>query len=288
MIKSFIRILFELLKLPVAVIGVMIAAFSLVVFCQVFLMLRQGHKLPKETAEYHRPQKRKGFLWCWFVGTPRQFARDMFTREPGFFKYQGCVIFTGRQGAGKTVAAVEFIRHMQREYPQAKVLTNCWYTGQDAALANWKPLVTYKNGHHGVIAFIDETQNWFSSNQSKNFPPEMLQVVTQNRKNRRIILGTAQCFNRLSKPLREQATEVRECHTWFGCLTFVVRREPVLDSEGNVEKMKFRGMYCFTHDPELRESYDTYRVIDSLVKSGFQPRKEQVPAITVQNFIRKK
>ena len=65
----------------------------------------------------------------------------------------------------------------------------------------------------GVICCLDEMQNWFSSNQSRDFPPEMLQVITQNRKNRRVIFGTAQTFNRLSKPIREQATEVRECHT---------------------------------------------------------------------------
>ena len=45
-------------------------------------------------------------------------------------------------------------------------------------------------GVQGVICLIDEMQNWFSSNQSKNFPPEMLQVVTQNRKNRRVIMGS--------------------------------------------------------------------------------------------------
>lgn len=33
--------------------------------------------------------------------------------------------------------------------------------------------------------------------------------------------------------------------------------------------MKSRGFYFFVHDEKLRESYDTYRVIESLSKSGF-------------------
>lgn len=137
--------------------------------------------------------------------------------------------------------------------------------------ATWRLLLDYKNGIQGVIACIDEMQNWFSSNQSKNFPPEMLEVITQNRKNRRVIMGTAQTFNRLSKPIREQATEVRRCTTLFGCLTIVHRVVPELDSEGNVEKWKHRGFYYFVHDEKLRSSYDTWRVIESLSKSGFQP-----------------
>lgn len=76
-------------------------------------------------------------------------------------------------------------------------------------------LMSYKNGIQGVIVSIDELQNWFSSNDSKNFPPEMLEVITQNRKNRRIILGTSQNFYLLAKAIRSQATEVRRCSTLF-------------------------------------------------------------------------
>ena len=98
-------------------------------------------------------------------------------------------------------------------------------------LDHWSKLINYKNGIYGVIAVLDETQNWFASNKSRNFPPEMLQVIIQNRKNRRIILGTAQNFYLLAKAIRSQTTEVRRCATFFGCLTLVRRFEPILDSE---------------------------------------------------------
>lgn len=287
-LKTFFEFAWEILKLPVVFFGFLTVSFVLVCFIQVFILCRKdGRMLPSVSEEYYVKQKRKGFLWCWFIGAPRQYARDMLEREPGYFKHQGCVIFEGRQGAGKTIAGIEFVRYMQREFPKCKVLTNCFYKNQDYPLEDWKPLVDFKNGHLGVVAFIDEMQNWFSSNQSKDFPPEMLQVITQNRKNRRIILGTAQCFNRLAKPIREQATEVRSCLTLFGTLTIVVCREPVLDSEGDVKKMKYRGMYCFAHDPELREAYDTYRVIESLSKSGFQKQNES-PTVNIHQIIKKK
>ena len=115
-------------------------------------------------------------------------------------------------------------------------------------------------------------QNWFSSNNSKNFPPEMLEVITQNRKNRRVIMGTAQSFNRLAKPIREQATEVRKCWTFFGCVTFVQRVAPELNSAGEVIKWRHRGFYYFVHTDKIRDSYDTYKVIESLRAVGFQPK----------------
>lgn len=99
-------------------------------------------------------------------------------------------------------------------------------------------------------------------------------VITQNRKNRRIILGTSQNFYLLAKAIRSQATEVRRCTTILGCLTIVRRAEPILDSEGNVAEWKNRGMYFFVHNKKLRESYDTYKVIENLSKSGF---KEPIP-----------
>lgn len=241
----------------------------------------RGSRLQK--GEHHRV-KRAGFLSNLFYRFPVRYCKDLFSRDPEYFRHQGCVIFTGRQGYGKTIAMVEQCMMWQREYPKARVITNLAYTGEDDALSDWRQLIDYKNGIHGVICLIDEMQNWFSSNQSRDFPPEMLQVVTQNRKNRRVIMGTSQCFNRLSKPIREQATEVRKCMTFFGCVTFVHRVEPELDSSGDVVKWKHRGFYYFVHTDALRNAYDTYKVIDSLRKSGFQPR-QQTTEIRNINYI---
>lgn len=108
----------------------------------------------------------------------------------------------------------------------------------------------------------------------KTFLLKCCGVITQNRKNRRIILGTSQNFYLLAKAIRSQATEVRRCTTLLGCLTIVRRAEPILDSEGNVAEWKKRGMYFFVHNKKLREAYDTYKVIENLSKSGF---KEPLP-----------
>lgn len=268
---------FNFLKYPIYIALGIAIFFYILVFINIIIGLIKGKRFKKGE---HIKLKKKGFFRRILIDLPKQFVNDMFEKDPEFFKYQGLIIFEGRQGNGKTISMIEYARRMQKEYPKAKCLSNLNYKYQDYELNHWSRLIDLKNGKQGIIAILDETQNWFSSNQSKDFPPEMLQVITQNRKNRRVILGTSQNFYLLAKAIRSQATEVRRCTTLLGCLTIVRRFEPILDSEGNVQEFKKRGMYFFVHDKELRDSYDTYHVIESLRKSGF---KEQNPTTEIVN-----
>ena len=266
-VKSLLSILWTILKYPLIVIAAVFAVLGFRVFLSFVVAYARGMRKPKGN---HNIASRPSLLKNLFVLFPRQFISDYFSRPADWFKYQGVIVFTGRQGSGKTVALVEQTMRMQREFPDCLCISNLAYEFQDEELIHWKQLVDYSNGHKGVIVQMDEMQNWFSSNQSKDFPPEFLEVITQNRKNRRVILGTSQVFNRLSKPLREQATEVRKCMTVFGCITFVHRVVPELNSSGEVIRWKHVGFYWFVHTPEIRNAYDTYHVIASLANSGFQ------------------
>ncbi len=273
MLKAGFEILlgfFSFLKYPIYFLITFFAIFNLLVLFYLIVGFCKGKRFIKGNRHtYHK----HSFFRKIFIDLPQQIASDMFERDPDFFRYQGLIIFEGRQGSGKTSSMIEFARRMQIEYPKSKCLSNLNYEKQDCELNHWRQLIEFKNDKNGVIVLMDELQNWFSSNQSKDFPPEMLQVITQNRKNRRVILGTSQNFYLLAKAIRSQCTEVRRCVTLLGCLTIVRRFEPVLDADGNVAEWKRRGIYFYIHDKDLRNSYDTYHVIESLSKSGFQPRQ---------------
>lgn len=276
-----VRLLWEFLKIPLCLFTAFLLYCIIAVSLRIFAAYKKGFRFRKGSRV--RLKLRRWWQKL-FIDFPERYSADLMEREPDFFRYQGLYMFTGRQGRGKTIAMAEFIRRMQQEYPLARCLTNFGYTKQDGELIHWKQLVNYKNGRKGVIIGMDETQNWFSSNQSKDFPPEMLEVVTQNRKNRRVIAGTAQNFYLLAKNIRTQTVEVRDCLTLFGCVTIVRCREPYLNDIGEVVKWKRRGMYWFVHDRDLRESYDTYRVVESLAKSGFQPGRQTEPVVVNANF----
>lgn len=267
MFWSMIKVFVEFLKYPLYF--VLICILLILISCAFYYVkgLLKGKRVPKGN---RRRLRKPSLLEKIFILMPKQYIEDLFTRPADFFPYQGMIIFEGRQGSGKTISMVRYMKDMQYEFPDALCTTNLAYTDENKPLKTWTMLIDYKNGYKGVIVAMDELQNWFSSNDSKNFPPEMLSVITQNRKNRRIILGTSQNFYLLAKAIRSQATEVRRCATYFGCLTVVRRLEPILDSEGNVVEWKKRGIYCFVHDKELRESYNTWKVIENLRKSGFK------------------
>lgn len=281
MIISMFQVFWSFLKYPVYLALGLYLFFCLLCLFFIVLGLINGQRFKKGK---HVIVKKHGFFRRIFIDLPKQYVADMFARDPEFFKYQGLIIFEGRQGSGKTTSMVEYAMRMQKEYPLAKCTTNLGYTKENVALKDWRMLINYKNGIKGVIVCMDELQNWFSSNDSKNFPPEMLQIITQNRKNRRIILGTSQNFYLLSKAIRSQTTEVRRCATLLGCLTIVRRFEPILDPQGDVKEWKKRGMYFFVHDKELRDSYDTFKVIERLTKVGFQ-EQQQVPDVVHKTYI---
>lgn len=267
MFWSMIKVFVDFLKYPLYFI--LICILLILISCAFYYVkgLLKGKRVPKGN---RRRLVKPSLLKKIFLLMPKQYIEDLFSRPADFFPYQGMIIFEGRQGSGKTISMVRYMKDMQYEFPDALCTTNLAYTDENKPLKTWTMLIDYKNGYKGVIVAMDELQNWFSSNDSKNFPPEMLSLITQNRKNRRIILGTSQNFYLLAKAIRSQATEVRRCATYFGCLTVVRRLEPILDSEGNVVEWKKRGIYCFVHDKELRDSYNTWKVIENLRKSGFK------------------
>lgn len=264
---SVLKAFLSILAVPLSIVLVVIVIFIIICGILFIYYTCKGKRLKKGSRTF---VKKDGVFKSLFFKLPERIVLDAFDRDPDFFRHQGLIIFEGIQGTGKSIGMIEFASRMQQEYPKAVCTSNYGYVNEDTILEDWRMLMSYTNGIFGVIVLMDELQNWFSSNDSRNFPPEMLSVITQNRKNRRIILGTAQNFYLLAKAIRSQTTEVRRCTTLFGALTLVRRFRPVLDSDGNVKEFKRLGFYFFVHDEKLRNSYDTYRVIQRLVNVGFQ------------------
>lgn len=165
------RGIWAFLKYPLYLFLIIVLIFVLLVLINIVIELLRGKRF--KTGE-HYVVKKHNFFRRIFLDFPHQFVLDLFERDPEFFKYQGLIIFEGRQGAGKTVSMIEFAMSMQEEYPLAKCCSNLAYKYEDNKLKDWRMLMNYKNGKKGVIVIMDELQNWFSSNDSKNFPPEML------------------------------------------------------------------------------------------------------------------
>lgn len=204
-----------------------------------------------------------------FIEFPKRFALDYMLADPNHFNQYGVHIFVGEQGSGKTTAVVHKMLELQKRFPELKIRTNMNYKFQDAELTHWKDLIQNNNGVLGQIECIDEIQTWFNSNQSKNFPVEMLSEVSQQRKQRKMIIGTSQLFNRLSKPLREQVNFVYCPMTLFGCLTIVRVTKPKYWNDDKQIFTRYIKNYFFVHTDEIRNAFDTYQKIERYSEDGF-------------------
>ena len=138
--------------------------------------------------------------------------RELQVKKGNEFGYAGIWLFTGAQGSGKTLLLMHTLRQMIMEFPEAIVVSNISIYGVPSYVYKGiEDFEKYNNGAKGTIFVIDEIHTLFSSLQSANMPESTLTVWSQNRKNRRVILGTSQRFTRVAKGIREQTTYNYEC-----------------------------------------------------------------------------
>ncbi|WP_312700565.1 ATP-binding protein [Sedimentibacter sp.] len=198
----------------------------------------------------------------------------MYNKDPYDFHEYGLHMFCGCQGSGKTTAIVHKLIQLKKRYPKCLIRTNMNYKHEDAEIKHWKDLVSNSNETYGQIEVLDEIQTWFNSNQSKDFPVEMLTEISQQRKQRKMLIGSAQVFSRIAKPIREQTTFVYLPMTLFGCLTIVRISKPEYWSDEDMRFKRYIKTYFFVHTEEIRNSFDTYLKIKKYSDEGFTIRTD--------------
>lgn len=250
----------------------LVPLFAVGVFFFIYYTIK-GKRLPKR--KYASTYHSANFFVRLFVDFPRRFILDIFNRDPDKFPLDGLHLFAGEQGSGKSIASIEFLLRMKKQYPNCRIRSNINVNFQDGKLKGWEDIVFDNNGTFGDIAYIDEIQNWFNSNDSKSFPPEMIQEICQLRKQIKVIVGTSQVFARVAKPIREQVRVLYKPITVLGCLTIVRMYKPIVKQDGTIDKLRKIKTYFFVHTDELRNAYDTYEKVQRLALKGFKPLSEQ-------------
>lgn len=188
----------------------------------------------------------------------------------------GIYFFCGRQGAGKTISAVKYIKELQQKY-DCLVFSNCSIQCIDGVitdLSNLFEIVENANGSN-IVFFLDEVQTLFSCANSKNFDENILAFITQQRKNNVHIVVTSQVFTRVAKPLREQAFRVIDCRTYLGRCTINKVYDAfdyleMIEATTEDKKLKVKCLWgeSFFQTDEIRNFYNTYETIHKLKFSG--------------------
>lgn len=193
-----------------------------------------------------------------------KYKRRFRKENPEYFYPEGLLVFCGSQGSGKTLSAVQYIKKLCAEYPRAILVTNTKIEGLPGHTAvvsydGIESLTSHENGLCGVIYFIDEIHLEFNSLESKNVPIEVMIEVSQQRKQRKHIVGTSQVYMRMAKPLREQIKNVVICKNFFKCIQFnkLINGETTREEGGKLKFDTVKNILWF-HSPRDYGSYDTY------------------------------
>ena len=255
-------------------IGVVVSPFLISMICFfIYFRFVKGMKIPK--CNLNKIKERNFFVRLLF-DFPKRFILDKFTLNPNVFKEKGVHVICGEQGSGKSITLTYMLLRFMAQYPNLCIKSNYGFIYENAPIRHWKDIVDSNNGEDGEVDVLDEIQNWFNSLQSKDFPPEMMTEITQQRKQRKCIFGTAQVFGRISKPIREQITYLYEPSTLFGCITVVRKYKPIVSNQdGVVDSKKLKGIFFFVHNDEIRGAFDTYKKIQSMSEDGFKSDSER-------------
>lgn len=161
------------------------------------------------------------------------------------FPYDGIWAISGAQGSGKTLMAMHLIREMYAEYPNVKIVSNISIFGLPCIpFTGTQCFEEIQNGSDGIIFLIDEIDKLYNSLESAGMPISQMQIWSQNRKNRRVIIGTTQRFTRCAKGLREQAKWNYECYRPILSLIYFYR---ILDGQYYNDK----GEYILPEGEEM-------------------------------------
>lgn len=171
------------------------------------------------------------------LGNIPDIVRARMMKSNDGFPYGGLWVFSGAQGAGKTLLLMHMVREIHKEYPNALIVTNISVFGIPCIpYQGLEDFEKYVNGADGVIFIIDEIHTLFNSLESAKMPLSQVTVWCQNRKNRRLILGTSQRYTRMAKPVREQVTWHYECRRPF---LWVFYRYRVMDGANYDDNGKY-------------------------------------------------
>lgn len=202
------------------------------------------------------------------------------------FPYDGIWAFSGGQGSGKTLLAMHLLREMYEDYPKVLIVSNISIFGLPCIpFCGTDDFEKYDNGADGIIFLIDEIDKLYNSLESQGMPISQMQIWSQNRKNRRVILGTSQRFTRCAKGLREQAKWNYECSRPILSLIYRYRvfDGQYYDDKGNYvlpegEDMPERKIYI----PSVKamRSYNTLEIVrrDNFTLGNEEEKHASAPA----------
>lgn len=212
-----------------------------------------------------------------------KFNKEFRKNHPDYFDPDGLLVACGIQGSGKTLTVVNYVKQLCAYYPKLVLVTNVEIKGLPESIkvikfSNLNQLITFfeivNNGEYGVVYLVDEIQVLFNALLKRGQSIQVLEVISQQRKQRKHIVGTAQVFMKIDKVFREQMNNVILCKKYLNCFQYnqIVDGSEIKEESGKPTFEQIKARRFWFHRPEMYESYDTSAII-----SAYRQEYENTP-----------
>lgn len=204
----------------------------------------------------------------------------------------GIYQFIALPGEGKTMSMVAHMERyrvrMQKEEKGYVIATNFNYIHQDYQIEHWIDIVKiahecYNKGIHSLIA-MDEIHVTFDSTEWKDFPAELLAVLSFVRKYGMEFLVSAQIYERIPKKIRDIANFTVVCKNVLHLDRFFrnyyfekdTYEMDFADTKGKKKKAKFVREFVASDD--FYKLYNTKQQVERMVVGAKEEKKRREEA----------
>lgn len=198
------------------------------------------------------------------------FKQEQARKNSDYMPTDGIICFCGEQGSGKTLSAVRYAYNLCSKFPGILVVSNIHLTwdlpNEVIPYTGAQDMLAINNGEYGVLFLLDEMHIEFNSLESKGMDANIFELVSQQRKARKHIVGTSQVFGRLAKPFREQFKYAVCCNNYLGVLfrQEVFKAVNIATDEDIRTALMSRKVKFFFASKEDFSMYDTTQIIKRL------------------------
>jgi len=189
-------------------------------------------------------------------------------------KHWGIYCYVANPGEGKTISMVAHMERQIRAIGRDKlyIATNFHYAHEDAEINHWVDMIkaaraAMLHGKYCIIA-MDEVHITFDSTDWKSFPPEMMQLLSFNRKYDLQFICSSQRYERIPKKICGIANYVVLCVNTMGFdRHFKNYYYDINDYEASFSGKRKRAQFIrtFVTGDDFYALYDTKRQVDRMV-----------------------
>lgn len=189
-------------------------------------------------------------------------------------KHWGIYCYVANPGEGKTISMVAHMERTIKELGRESlyIATNFHYAHQDAEIGHWVDMIkaakfALDHGKYCVLA-MDEVHITFDATDWKNFPPEMMQLLSFNRKYDLQFLCSSQRYERIPKKIVGISNYTVLCENTLGLdRHFKDYYYDTNDYESRFTGKKKHAQFIktFVAGDDLYALYDTKRQVDKMV-----------------------